>query len=88
MAREGPNDGLVSFASASAFGTAFDIWPADHFQQMGWMTLGSADDPTHRRILTLYIRIVENLVPYDLAGVGGSNNEPAGEALVGAASFA
>src|SRR5262249_1752773 len=87
MAREGPNDGLVSFASASAFGTPFAVWPADHFQQMGWTTLGPSDDPALRRILTLYSRIVENLVPYDLAGVGCANYEPESEALVGTESF-
>ena len=46
---EGPNDGLVSVASAHAFGTPLPTWPADHLRQMNWMTpagaLGLPPDP-------------------------------------------
>ncbi|MBX6314256.1 MAG: alpha/beta fold hydrolase, partial [Isosphaeraceae bacterium] len=35
---EGPNDGLVSVASAQAFGTPLRTWPLDHLQQIGWST--------------------------------------------------
>ena len=34
---EGPNDGLVSVASANAFGTPLPAWPADHLQQLNWV---------------------------------------------------
>ncbi|QEH38333.1 Lactonizing lipase precursor [Aquisphaera giovannonii] len=40
MELEGPNDGLVSVASAEAFGTPLPRWPADHLRQMNWMTPG------------------------------------------------
>jgi triacylglycerol lipase len=34
---EGPNDGLVSVASALAFGTPLPEWPVDHLRQMNWL---------------------------------------------------
>ena len=57
---EGPNDGLVSTASARAFGTPLEDWPADHLRQMNWMTL-----PVKQSICPpipeLYARILAHL---------------------------
>jgi triacylglycerol lipase len=61
---DGPNDGLVSVASAQAFGTTLPATPADHMRQMNWMTSGPRDalGPPVREI---YDRVVGNL-----AGLG------------------
>jgi triacylglycerol lipase len=40
---EGPNDGLVSVESATAFGTPLPAWPLDHVQQLDWMLAGETD---------------------------------------------
>jgi triacylglycerol lipase len=37
---EGPNDGLVSVASATAFGTPLPAWPLDHLRQLNWLLPG------------------------------------------------
>jgi triacylglycerol lipase len=62
---EGRNDGLVSVASAQAFGTPLPCWPADHLRQMNWMT------PPARSICPpvpeLYARVLDNLVELDFA---------------------
>lgn len=58
---EGPNDGLVSVASAEAFGTPLPACPVDHLRQMNWMTpaaRGSISD----QVRDLYVMIVHNLV--------------------------
>ncbi len=34
---EGPNDGLVSVASATAIGRPLPSWPIDHLRQMNWL---------------------------------------------------
>ncbi len=56
---EGPNDGLVSVASAEAFGTVLRSWPADHLRQMNWMTPvpGSICPP----IPELYAQVLDRL---------------------------
>ena len=35
---EGPNDGLVSVASAQGFGTPLPTWPVDHLRQLNWLS--------------------------------------------------
>ena len=57
---EGPNDGLVSVASARAFGIPLDDWPADHLRQMNWMTL-PVEPSVCPPIPELYARILSNL---------------------------
>jgi triacylglycerol lipase len=56
---EGPNDGLVSVASAQAFGTPLPAWPVDHLRQMNWMTPapGSICPP----IPDLYAQLLEKI---------------------------
>ncbi len=39
---EGPNDGLVSVRSATAFGEPLDPWPLDHLRQMNWLSMADA----------------------------------------------
>ena len=36
MAQEGPNDGVVSLASAQ-YGESFDVWDGDHFSLVNWL---------------------------------------------------
>jgi triacylglycerol lipase len=57
---EGPNDGLVSVASAHAFGTPLPVWPADHLQQLNWVARVEhpAISPTP---LELYAQVVAHL---------------------------
>jgi triacylglycerol lipase len=55
---EGPNDGLVSVASACAFGTALPAWPLDHLRQMNWLT---AEDDAHSP-LDHYVHLLDVLV--------------------------
>jgi triacylglycerol lipase len=62
---EGPNDGLVSAASARAFGTPLDDWPADHLRQMNWMTL-PVQESVCPPIPELYARILDNLASLGL----------------------
>ena len=57
---EGPNDGLVSVASATAFGEALPSWPADHLRQMG-----RHEPKPGPLVLSYYIDLLENL-----AGLG------------------
>jgi triacylglycerol lipase len=60
---EGPNDGLVPAASATAFGEPLDPWPLDHLRQMNW--LNHARDETHPQYVpTFYARIIDNLVAH------------------------
>jgi triacylglycerol lipase len=58
--REGPNDGLVSVASASAFGRPLPAWPTDHLQQMNWWT-GYPRLRVPPRIAAAYASVVENM---------------------------
>jgi len=61
---EGPNDGLVSVKSATAFGQALPDWPVDHLRQMNWLSpeVSSAPCP---RVARLYAEVVENLAHLD-----------------------
>ena len=65
---EGPNDGLVSVASAQAFGTALPSWPADHLRQMNWMTPtpGSICPP----VPDLYAQVLDKLAALGFASAG------------------
>jgi triacylglycerol lipase len=60
---EGPNDGLVSLASATAFGTPLRSWPLDHLRQMNWwIRLGRTEiDPT---VAECYVSLLENLIEH------------------------
>lgn len=60
---EGPNDGLVSLASATAFGTPLRSWPLDHLRQMNWwIRLGRTEiDPT---VAECYVTLLENLIDH------------------------
>jgi triacylglycerol lipase len=57
---EGPNDGLVSVASAQAFGTPIEPIPIDHLAQVNWLT-GTLRDEIEPRTLLLYRAILERL---------------------------
>ncbi len=67
---EGPNDGLVSVASALAFGTPLPSWPTDHLRQMNWMTPapGSLCPP----IPELYAQVVARLAALGFASAADS----------------
>jgi triacylglycerol lipase len=56
---EGPNDGLVSVSSASAFGEVLPAWSADHLRQMNWL-------PPRKDVsaLPLYQQIMNNLADH------------------------
>ncbi len=60
---EGPNDGLVSVRSATAFGQVLPDWPVDHLRQMNWLSAeaGSAPCP---RVARLYAEVIENLAQF------------------------
>jgi triacylglycerol lipase len=53
---EGPNDGVVSLASAN-FGEACDIWPGDHFSLVNWSPLRAKPADTLARWQTLIERL-------------------------------
>jgi triacylglycerol lipase len=57
---EGPNDGLVSVASATAFGRPLPSWPVDHLRQMNWLSPEVHTAPCPR-VARLYADVVENL---------------------------
>jgi triacylglycerol lipase len=61
---EGPNDGLVSVQSATAFGQPLPNWPVDHLRQMNWL---SPEVPTAPcpKVARLYAEVVENLAHVD-----------------------
>jgi len=59
---EGPNDGLVSVRSATAFGQALPSWPLDHLRQMNWLSKGDPD--LSRTVAAQYARVVANLVEH------------------------
>jgi triacylglycerol lipase len=69
---EGPNDGLVSVASANAFGTPLPAWPADHFQQLNWVahTERSAITPNP---LELYAQVVAHLASLGFGNAPDAN---------------
>jgi triacylglycerol lipase len=53
---EGPNDGMVSARSATAFGEPLPAWPVDHLRQMGWLPPRPG-----LSVLSLYLDVLENL---------------------------
>ena len=57
---EGPNDGLVSVASANAFGSPLPNWPVDHLRQMNWL-VRPVHGPIGRPPLELHAAIVDHL---------------------------
>jgi triacylglycerol lipase len=57
---EGPNDGLVSEASAISFGTPLSAWPLDHLQQLNWMVPGVVDHESSPTV-SLYQGILRHL---------------------------
>jgi len=57
---EGPNDGLVSVASATAFGDPLPAWPVDHLRQMNWLSPGGATQP-YPRVVRHYADVLANL---------------------------
>ena len=73
---EGPNDGLVSVASATAFGKPLPNWPVDHLRQMNWL---SPEVPTAPcpHVARLYADVVENLAMIDREEVDRSTRESA-----------
>jgi triacylglycerol lipase len=60
---EGPNDGLVSAASATAFGLPLDPWPLDHLRQMNWLT-HARDETDPHYVPAFYGRIIDNLIAH------------------------
>ena len=61
---EGPNDGLVSVRSASAFGQPLEAWPVDHLRQMNWLSPEVPTAPSHQ-VARLYADVLENLAHTD-----------------------
>ena len=57
---EGPNDGLVSVASATAFGDPLPSWPVDHLRQMNWFS-DDAPVAAFPRVAAYYADILANL---------------------------
>ena len=57
---EGPNDGLVSVRSATAFGQPLPDWPVDHLRQMNWLAPDESDASVPR-VAGLYAGVVANL---------------------------
>ena len=57
---EGPNDGLVSVESATAFGQPLPNWPVDHLRQMNWLSPQPTEE-TCPQVADLYASVVENL---------------------------
>jgi hypothetical protein len=67
---EGPNDGLVSVESASAFGTPLPCLPVDHLRQVDWMKAEhtvEVSQPTAE----IYARITANLAGHGFAATDG-----------------
>ncbi len=64
---EGPNDGLVSVASAHGFGTSLPTWPVDHFRLMSWLPPTSGHSSL-QAILGLYESLLANLLAHGFPG--------------------
>jgi triacylglycerol lipase len=64
---EGPNDGLVSVASANAFGQPLSPWPVDHLRQMNWLA-AQEHDAGDRQPLKLHASIVNHLAAMGFGG--------------------
>lgn len=58
---EGPNDGLVSLESATAFGEPLTVRPLDHLRQMNWLTPEPGPDSPHSCPFDMYAEVLENL---------------------------
>jgi triacylglycerol lipase len=68
---EGPNDGLVSVASANAFGTPLPPWPVDHLRQMNWLVTGAELEGNHATSpFVLYDEALANLARLGHAAEG------------------
>ncbi len=61
---EGANDGMVSVASAEAFGQPLAAWPADHLQQMNWWT-GTLRPGMSARVASMYHSVIGNIQLHD-----------------------
>ena len=61
---EGPNDGLVSVESATAFGQPLPDWPVDHLRQMNWLSPEVSTTPCPK-VARLYAEVVKNLARTD-----------------------
>ena len=59
--REGANDGLVSVASANAFGAPLPTRPIDHLRQMNWFV---DSPPLAERIQRLYSDVLSHLAEH------------------------
>lgn len=64
--REGPNDGLVSVASSTAFGSVLEPAPIDHLRQMNWCT-GLPGQVVGSDVRRLYRRILQAIAAHDPA---------------------
>jgi len=73
---EGPNDGLVSVRSATAFGQPLPDWPVDHLRQMNWLSPEVPTTPCPK-VARLYAEVVENLARIDAEQAGKSCRESA-----------
>jgi triacylglycerol lipase len=76
---EGPNDGLVSVESATAFGTPLPAWPLDHLQQLNWLPPGDGGPASALPSpLELYAQVVSHLASLGFGGepAGASSQEP------------
>jgi triacylglycerol lipase len=71
---EGNNDGMVSVASAEAFGQPLPAWPADHLQQMNWWT-GHLLPGVPARVASMYHSVIDNILLHDRAAelIAGKN---------------
>jgi triacylglycerol lipase len=73
---EGPNDGLVSVKSATAFGQPLPNWPVDHLRQMNWLSPEVPTTPCPK-VARLYAEVVENLARIDAERAGRPGRESA-----------
>ena len=73
---EGPNDGLVSVKSATAFGQPLPDWPVDHLRQMNWLSPEAPTSPCPR-VARLYAEVVENLAGLDVEQADRAGRESA-----------
>jgi triacylglycerol lipase len=64
--REGPNDSMVSVASA-AWGEARDVWPCDHLDMIGWRTPIEGILRRAPQVLPLYTDLVRRLAEVERA---------------------
>lgn len=61
---EGANDGVVSVASALAFGDPLPTWPVDHLRQLGWLSGPAGGEPI-RRVHALWAGLVARLAEHE-----------------------